>query len=537
MRRLISRTGRTKPGILRIDKPLETRYVIRMSTRLSIPGFEDLEPLGQGGTATVWKARQTRLQRTVAIKILRRNLRANSDDLARFLREARAAASIIHPNLVQVIDAGEHDGMVYTVMEYVPGSSVADLLAVRQRFDERDALAIVSDLAAALDSCWRHHRMVHSDIKPDNILIHSNGTVKLADMGLACLGSMEDMPLEEGMTLGTPNFMPPEQAMGGRATDCRSDIYSLGATLYQMVTGMVPFGDRSAEEAMRGQVSGQLEDPWVLNPALSPGCALMVEKWMARKMDDRPAAWTEVLADLAEVKDGRAPAPPHPAAGQSTVRRARTRPLPPGLSRQMKAAASVPPSPAAMRHKEELHTSLMQAAGVALVLLLAYGYSGAVTFPNALSTAGLMPVDTTFELVLPLEAPVPRPSPAAALAAQAPPSTPARPSPDTRSSPDPLPATARTPQSEAPARPPQARPWTDAELSKTLARLRAIQDAYQKHVTGQATTDLDALDRQLDEALHSLQSIRRRAPDGARIGERIRAANQLRFSLHQARKL
>lgn len=501
-----------------------------MSTRLSIPGFEDLEPLGQGGTATVWKARQTRLQRTVAIKILRRNLRANSDDLARFLREARAAASIIHPNLVQVIDAGEHDGMVYTVMEYVPGSSVADLLAVRQRLDERDALAIVSDLAAALDSCWRHHRMIHSDIKPDNILIHSNGTVKLADMGLACLGSMEDMPLEEGMTLGTPNFMPPEQAVGGRATDCRSDIYSLGATLYQMVTGVVPFGDRSAEEAMRGQVSGQLEDPWVLNPAISPGCALMIEKWMERKIDDRPADWTEVLADLAEVKSGRAPTPPHPAAGQSTVRRARTRPLPPGFSRQMKAAAATPPSPAAVRNREELHNSLMQAAGVALVLLAAYGYSGAVTFPNALSTAGLMPVDTTFELVLPPEAPAPRPSPVSALAGQAPPAV--LPVTNHRA-----PAAVAAPEPASPGAARQARPWSDAELSRTLARLRAIQDAYQKHVTGQATTDLNALDRQLDDALNSLQSIRRRAPDGARIGERIRAANQLRFSLHQARKL
>ena len=505
-----------------------------MSTRLSIPGFEDLEPLGQGGTATVWKARQTRLQRTVAIKILRRNLRANSDDLARFLREARAAASIIHPNLVQVIDAGEHEGMVYTVMEYVPGSSVADLLAVRKTFDERDALAIISDLAAALDSCWRHHRMIHSDIKPDNILIHSNGAVKLADMGLACLGSMEDMPLEEGMTLGTPNFMPPEQAIGGRATDCRSDIYALGATLYQMITGVVPFGDRTADEAMRGQVSGQLEDPWVLNPAISAGCALMIEKWMARKIDDRPADWTDVLADLAEVKAGRAPTPPHPAAGQSTVRRSRTRPLPPGLSRQMKSAAAAPPSPAAVRHKEELHTSLMQAAGVALVLLAAYGYSGAVTFPNALSTAGLMPVDATFELVLPPEAPVPRPGPPVVLPTQA--AVPVSLPPANNRTPPPQVAI-NAPASKPPKHAPPDQPWSDPELRQTLARLRTIQDAYQKHVTGQATTDLDALDRQLDEALSTLQSIRRRAPEGARIGERIRAANQLRFSLHQARKL
>ncbi|MFO1523890.1 MAG: protein kinase [Kiritimatiellia bacterium] len=310
-----------------------------MSTRLTIPGFEDLEPLGQGGTATVWKARQTRLQRTVAIKILRRNLRGNSDDLARFLHEARAAAAIIHPNLVQVIDAGEYDGMVYTVMEYVPGSSVADLLAVRKIFDETDTLAIATDLAAALDSCWRHHRMIHSDIKPGNILIHSNGTIKLADMGLASLGGMADSPLEEGMTLGTPNFMPPEQATGGRAADCRSDIYSLGATMYQMLTGVVPFGDRTPDEAMRGQVNGQVEDPWVLNPAISPSCALLVEKWMARKPDDRPADWVAALADLAEVKSGRPPPRSHPAAGLSTVRRARTRPLPPG------SAARCPPRP------------------------------------------------------------------------------------------------------------------------------------------------------------------------------------------------
>ena len=509
-----------------------------MSTRLSIPGFEELEPLGQGGTATVWKARQTRLQRTVAIKILRRNLRGNPDDLARFLREARAAASIIHPNLVQVIDAGEHEGMVYTVMEYVPGSSVADLLAVRKMFDEKDSLSIAFDLASALDSCWRHHRMIHSDIKPDNILIHSNGTVKLADMGLACLGSMEDMPLEEGMTLGTPNFMPPEQATGGRATDCRSDIYSLGATLYQMITGVVPFGDRTADEAMRGQVSGQLEDPWVLNPAISPGCALMIEKWMARKIDDRPADWIDVLADLAEVKAGRAPTPPHPAAGQSTVRRARTRPLPPGISRHVQAATTAPATPAAVRHKEELHTALMQAAGVALVLLAAYGYSGAVTLPNALSTAGLPPPEETFELILPPEPPVRRPRPTVAFEPPARPTTaPARPQPEARPATRPPEVSTRAPEPEAPKRAQPDQPWSDPELSKTLARLRAIQEAYQKHVTGQATTNLSALDQQLDEALNSLQAIRRRAPEGARIGERIRAANQLRFSLHQARKL
>jgi serine/threonine protein kinase len=534
-----------------------------MDAPFTLPGFTDLEPLGQGGTSTVWKARQARLQRTVAIKILRGSLAANADELQRFLREARAAAAIMHPNLVQVIDAGEHEGLVYTVMEFVPGSSVADLLSVRNRYDDRDALHIATDLARALDYCWRNHRMVHGDIKPGNIMIHSNGTVKLADMGLASLGSMPDAPVEEGMTVGTPNFMSPEQATTGRAPDARSDIYSLGATLYQMCTGVVPFGAETPEKAMHGQVYAQIDDPWVLNPGMSPNLAMLIEKWMSKRPEHRPADWTVALHDLEQVARGLPPVSIRGPAGASTVQRARTRPVPEGVNRAAAAPVAPPPAevvnmaqaaaplapeadaPVAVRRREELHSALLQLAGVALLVVLLYGFTAVITHARALNTVNLPPPSEIidFSTLLPPLQPIASAIPLAPLpgADQAPGQPPpARPDPPVVSTTDPVaPPPAAPPPRVASFRPRAERPqqaWLDPEFVRALKEIRAVQDAYQGHIRKQARADLPELQDRLTASVRVMESLKARAPASTRIGEIIRGANQLRFNIVQARK-
>ncbi len=292
---------------------------------IQIPGYTLLEVIGEGGMATVWKARQDKLDRIVAVKLLRHRMQAGEDDYNRFLYEARAAASLIHPNIVQVIDAGEQGGHAYYVMEYVPGPTVGELLAKGEVYTEPEALGIALEVAEGLDYGWRDHRVVHCDIKPDNLLMHRNGRTKVADLGLAKVLGSEGVAIEEGMTLGTPNYFSPEQALVEDSLDHRTDMYALGATLYHMVTGQLPFGNLPPEEVAEKQVHGQLPDPLDINPNLSHGICALIERLMAKNPRDRYAEWADVMADLQAVREGRPIAESLPPGTSGTIRRSARR--------------------------------------------------------------------------------------------------------------------------------------------------------------------------------------------------------------------
>jgi serine/threonine-protein kinase len=202
--------------------------------------YEILRPLGHGGMGSVYLARDRALERFVAIKVLRPDVAALRGGRERFRREARIVAQLAHPGILSLYTFGEVRGIWYFVTEYVRGVSLAERLRVEGRLDSAEARRILAEIAAAL--CYAHgHGVVHRDIKPANILLdEESGRAVLADFGIAKLEGSADDLTSTGMVMGTPSFMSPEQAAGGAAVDARSDIYSLGAVGYSMLTGREP---------------------------------------------------------------------------------------------------------------------------------------------------------------------------------------------------------------------------------------------------------------------------------------------------------
>lgn len=288
----------------------------------SLPGYEVLQCIAEGDVATVWLARQLALDRLVAIKVLNPAGVGDPETRQQFQSEARIAARINHPGIVQVYDAGEFAGLVYFIMEYVPGCTVADLLKQGRPLSERNALLIAQGCALALEYAWNEAQLIHCDVKPDNILIAEDGSVKVADLGLARFMGVAASP---DMIEGTPHYCSPEQARGETVLDCRADIYSLGATLYHLVTGRVPFGGSEYLDVLRRQIEDHLPDPMDVNTALSPATAWLIEKMMIKDRTLRYAQWSAVLGDIERALAQQLPASPPPAPGQSTVLRSERR--------------------------------------------------------------------------------------------------------------------------------------------------------------------------------------------------------------------
>src|SRR6266567_7426089 len=202
--------------------------------------FHLTKKLGEGGMGTVFKAHQMSMDRDVALKILPRHLAKDTSYVERFYREARASAKLDHPNIVRGIAVGEDRGYHYFAMEYIDGESSDKVLESQGKLQVGDAVKIALDVARALDHA--HSKgLVHRDIKPDNIMITRQGFVKLADLGLAKAADENQGLTQTGSGFGTPYYMPPEQARNAKYVDNRSDIYALGATLYHLLTGKVPF--------------------------------------------------------------------------------------------------------------------------------------------------------------------------------------------------------------------------------------------------------------------------------------------------------
>jgi len=316
--------------------------VRRGSSDFQVPRYQILGLISDGAMCRIYKARQTSLDRTVAIKVLNRHSARHPEATARFQREATLAARLSHPNIVQTIDSGDVLGLPYIVMEHVEGESIEQGLARQLVFDEPSALAIVLGVAKALSHVHRRG-LVHRDIKPANVILSDEGQVKLIDLGLARLTTDDAWAsADAGLAVGTPDYISPEQARGQADVDIRSDIYSLGATLYRMVTGRVPYGGVTPFEALLKHLDKDvlLIPPEQINPELSPALGALIRRMMARDRDDRYRDPDELIADLQSLLGGDDPitAGPKPVTQQ---------PFPGGDTAAAEDSLAIPASPRA----------------------------------------------------------------------------------------------------------------------------------------------------------------------------------------------
>src|SRR4051812_32203333 len=251
--------------------------------------------IGTGGMSTVYRAFDTTLERTVAVKLMHRHIASDSDQLERFRREARAVAQFSHPHIVGVIDAGEDDGRPYIVFEYVEGETLKDRIRRSGMLPVDEALAYAIEITRALGAA--HSRgIVHRDIKPQNVLIDEEGMAKVTDFGIA--RSLDEEGLTaDGRVLGTTDYVSPEQALG-HAVNGQSDIYSLGIVLFEMLTGDVPFhGENQVAVAMK-HVREDLPDVASLRPETSATVAAVLDRMTCKALDRRYEDAETLLYDL-----------------------------------------------------------------------------------------------------------------------------------------------------------------------------------------------------------------------------------------------
>jgi serine/threonine protein kinase len=259
--------------------------------RVEIPGCRVDGMLGHGATSVVFRGHQELLGRDVAVKVLREDLAAVP--VEELLEEARATASVQHPNVVMLYDVGRVQRRVYYVMELVEGPSLMDRIRLGGALPEAEVLRIGRDVAQALGAV-ESAGLVHGDVKPHNILMTANGVTKLGDLGLAREAGSEGEP---GVIFGTPHTISPEAAEN-RPLDIRADLYGLGATLFYALTGGPPYDGTGALSIVAAHLTDPVPDPRERREAVSAGAAELVMALLAKAPEDRPATPVEVIARL-----------------------------------------------------------------------------------------------------------------------------------------------------------------------------------------------------------------------------------------------
>ena len=266
-----------------------------------IPGHEILGKAGTGGTADVFRARERKTQRMLALKVLNVESTRNPRTRDAFVKEARLLQKLEHPGLVKGYGVFKSGSTYFSKMEFVEGHTLLELLEDGHVFDETAALRVVLSAAETL-SYLASEGVVHRDIKPGNIMLSSSGELKLIDLGFACCADDDAGPSDT--TSGTRGYIPPEQARGG-AADERSDIYSLGVTLFHLVVGRLPFESTDDREMLRMHIFESLKSPELKSRGLSPHLHYFIEKMMAKDAADRHQSWQELIEDVRAQIEGR----------------------------------------------------------------------------------------------------------------------------------------------------------------------------------------------------------------------------------------
>lgn len=288
-----------------------SRYLVKtiyrnIAKELDLPqveGYHLVAKIGEGATGSVYEGRQQNLDRKVAIKILDPVLQEDPEYLARFYREARSVARLNHPHVVGGFDVGADNGVHYFVMEYVEGETLKDRVSKSGLLGQKEVVRLARQMAEALGHA-HEHGILHRDIKPANILLDQDGQSHLCDLGLARPADLDARLTRTGVTHGTPHYMSPEQAVGEDDLDGRSDLYSLGATLYFAVTGQAPFLGGSLGAILVAHLQRPLVPPLRLNPNLSPVMDRVIRKLLEKNPEHRYTDCGQLIGDLLRIEQG-----------------------------------------------------------------------------------------------------------------------------------------------------------------------------------------------------------------------------------------
>jgi serine/threonine protein kinase len=265
---------------------------MRIAPGENVGSYRVIEQLGSGGMATVFKAYHPSLDRYVALKVLHPAFKADPQFFERFKREARIVANLEHPNIIPIYDFNEHHGEPYLVMRFIEGDTLKPKLEGRP-IPSDQILQLMRPVCQALD--YAHNQgVLHRDIKPSNIMVTKDSNIFITDFGLARMVQAGESTLSQDMMIGTPQYISPEQAQGIGDLDCRTDIYSLGVVLFEMVTGQVPFNADTPFATVHDHIYSPLPLPSTLNPDIDPAVETMLLKALAKEPDDR----YETVADL-----------------------------------------------------------------------------------------------------------------------------------------------------------------------------------------------------------------------------------------------
>ncbi len=273
-----------------------------------LPNLEIYAVLGKGGTATVYRARQISTGREVAVKVLDADFVRTQDDVTRFLNEAKACARFHHRNIVRVYDANVQDGIYYFVMELIQGYTFSHYLQRHRSVGVDDVMIILESVTEALAYAWNRFSVVHCDLKPDNIMVDADGTIKLMDLGIArsfLTATQATGADSNGEIMGTPAYMSPEQIYDLPGIDCRADIYSLGATIYHLLTGQTLFPGKTDQGVVDSHIGANFaRDPRILAPGTPESFAIMLNRMLAKDRTLRYPNWETLIADIAHLYAG-----------------------------------------------------------------------------------------------------------------------------------------------------------------------------------------------------------------------------------------
>jgi eukaryotic-like serine/threonine-protein kinase len=251
----------------------------------NLGGYQLEEEIGRGSMGVVYRGKQIALGRDVAIKVLPQDLARDASYIARFIREAQIIAGLNHPNIVHIYDAGQQNRLLYFVMEYVEGPTLASLLHIDGVIPDYLAVEYAAEIADALDAAYKERHVIHRDIKPENLMLNRWGKIKIMDFGLARAPGLQQITIAKTL-VGSIYYASPEQVWG-HALDNRSDIYALGVVLYEMVCGQRPFTARAMPELTRAITQGILQPPSTHNPALPPALETIIMTALAKDREQR----------------------------------------------------------------------------------------------------------------------------------------------------------------------------------------------------------------------------------------------------------